>query len=252
MEKIDGEHKRILIELGITPEEIYMANLRKNYEAMARKLQIKFLKSLIENSSDSIIKMDLETAKLMHELRNANNREIINLEVLQEEQEIYPIAIKKLIEQFADIIESNIGIENLREISQNRNLIENVMKKYHGTVDEDFASFLTGTTEEIFDFNEEMVKRAGEMSSKGQEISFRRKMALEFSAEYVSTLNDFEFGSLLKRKKLVTEEQIKSLHRTYKEIGREGLIEEKYLQESWKKIAEEQAASIAKIRKTYS
>lgn len=247
MEKIEGEHRRILIELGITPEEIEIANLRKNYEPIARKLQIRFLKSLIENSSKSTIKMDLETSRLMHELRNANNKEIVNLEVLKEDQEIYPIAIKKLMDQFADIIEEDIGIEKLRGIATNIDLIKSVMEKYLGTINEDFVRFITETTPEIFDFNAEMIKRASDMSSKGRKISFEHKMALECSAEYISTLNDFEFLSLIEGKGLVTEEQRKSLHRTYREIGREGLKKESYMQDAWKKIADEQAKSTEKL-----
>ena len=228
-----------------------MANSKRSYEGIARKLQVIFLKSVIEKSSKNVIRMDEVTSKLMHELRNANNREIVNLEVLQEDQDIYPTATRILVNQFADIVEQDIGLEELRTLSYNNEPalqdVEKIMARYRGMPDERFVSYMMSTTKEIYEFNEEVVRRTHKASNKAQDISFERKLALKFATEYLSTLNDFEFLSLIEQKGLVTEEQSKSLHRKYKEIGREGLIKESYMQEEWKKIAKAQEASTTKL-----
>ena len=255
MEKIDGEHRRILMKLGISADEIDISNSKKSYEGIARKLQVIFLKSVIENSSKSVIRMDEVTSRLMHELRNANNREIINLEVLQEDQDIYPTVARVLVSELSYIIEEGIGLDELRRIAYGDNPslqdVEAIMSRYRGTPDEKFVSYMMGTTKEIYEFNEEVVRRAEKTSyvARGQEISFNMKMRAKFATEYLSTLNDFEFLSLIEQKGYLREEQIKSLHRKYREIGREGLIKESYMQEKWKKITEAQEASIADERR---
>ena len=73
------------------------------------------------------------------------------------------------------------------------------------------------------------------------------KIALEYGAKYLSTLNDIEFFNLLRQTGLITEMQAKSLTRTYREIGGEGLRREVYESPEWVKIAKEQAVETAKI-----
>lgn len=255
IDKIDGEYIDILTSLGITSEEIDMANRTKNYEGIARKLQIIFSKSVIENSTDTSIRMDKNTSKLMHELRNVNNKRIVNLQILKEEQEIYPTAIRMLMNRYADLLTDNFfNIEDLRNISANAVITHSIMRKFEGTVDEGFVRYIIGTTPDIYDFNKIMIEEVSEEEKrKGKfvDIDFDRKMALEFGAEYISTLGDFEFLNLLEANKLITEEQKRSLTRTYRQIGREGLIEQRYIQREWQKRQAKQAEDTAKIgRKT--
>lgn len=241
MENIDGEHARILTSLGISQEEIDEANITRNYERIARKLQVIFVQSLIENSSKSVIRMDPKVSILMNELRNANNREIINLEVLKEDEEIYPDAIRQLMNHYADLILDNFfSIEDLRNVSTNMVVANSFMRKFKGTPDEGFASYILGTTSEIYDFNQRMI---GEVSENPSAISDERKMALEFGAEYLSTLGDYEFLNLLSAQKIITEEQKKSLTRTYRAIGREGLIQESVMPGDWKAVSQAQVDS---------
>lgn len=143
IEKLDGEYIRILKELGITDEEIESANVRHEYEEIARRLQVIFTKSAIENSSKSVIAMDIEKSRLMHELRNLNNREIIDLEVLQEDQDIIPPAIRTLMIHYADLIQENVSLDDLRFASTSYGLQKRLMDRYIGSPDEGFVRYIT-------------------------------------------------------------------------------------------------------------
>lgn len=83
----------------------------------------------------------------------------------------------------------------------------------------------------------ETVSRNLEAQGKAPKLDHERKMRLEFGAEYLSTLSDFEFLNLLISQGIITEEQRKSLTRTYREIGRDGLIKEQYRPKEWQEIA---------------
>jgi len=246
MENIDGEHARILTSLGISEEEIKEANVTRNYEKIARKLQVTFVQSVIKSSSKSVIRMEPKISTLMHELRDANNKEIINLEVLREDGQIYPDAIRKLMNHYADLVLDNFfSVEDLRDISSNMIVANSFMRKFRGTPDEGFASYILGTTPEIYGFNQSMI---GNVSENPAGISDERRMALEFGAEYLSTLGDYEFLNLLSAQKLITEEQKKSLTRTYREIGRQGLIEESTISKEWEAITKAQRDSTESIK----
>lgn len=188
--------------------------------------------------------MDVTTAGYMHKIRDINNEKIINLEVLREDKEIYPIAIKKLINRFAGLtLENTNEIRELREANFNLDLAERFIGNYRGTPDEGFAEFIITTTPEIYDFNEKMIKSCREHN----EISFNQKMALEFGAEYLSTLSDIEFLNLLTSQELITANQRESLTRTYKSIGIEELIKEQSQSEEWKRISKMQAEATQRM-----
>ncbi|MDE5830369.1 MAG: hypothetical protein K2H53_01430, partial [Clostridia bacterium] len=187
---------------------------------------------------------DIDTCRLMHKLRDINNRKIIDLEVLKEDGEIYPEAIRRLMERFADItLGSLLDIKSIRTASTNYDLAKKFIRNYKGTPDERFTKFIISTTPEIYDFNEEMIKKC----NNHNEVSFERKMALEFGAEYLATLSDIEILNLLSEQGLITNEQRASLTRTYKSIGREGLIKEHARMDEWKKISAMQAESTEKM-----
>lgn len=239
---------KILTQLGITKEEIDEANVRKQYEKIARKLQTIFTRSLIEHSTKSVITMDPKVCKLMHELRNINNREVINFQVIQEDTDIYPKAVDDLANSFADIITEDIGVENLRGASEDLSIARSLIGKYEGTENEGFAIYISSTTPDIYDFNSRMVRKIAEDTKEElSEEELKKRMALEFGLEYLSTLSDVEFMNLLVAKGLITEESKKLLTRTYKEIGRERLQKEQYLHKEWQRIAKAQEIDTAKM-----
>lgn len=216
---IEGKHKEILLKFGVTEEEIAGANSRKDYDKIARKVQIVLLKSLIENSSKSVIRLDEKTANLMYEFRKANQDIIFAEKDKRDSTGTYPATIEKLMNYYADMIQNEIGLTNIIGIANNRYYSKMLMDKYGKGVDEDFIRFITSTNPEIYNFNEEMLTEVGKNTKNGQELSFERKMALEFAAEYLSTLNDHLFLKLAKSKKILTKSEYDTLRSEYRNSG---------------------------------
>ena len=216
MDKIDGKHESILLRLGITSEEIAKANARKNYDKIAKKVQIILLKSLMENSTKDEIKLSPEVSDIMYEFRKANQDIIFAEKNKRENVELYSDAIKRLMIYYADMIDENIGVHNLREINKNRFFAKSLMNELGKGVDEEFIRFITGTNSDIYDFNEEMLKKVEENNEEAKKIPFERRMSLEFAAEFLSTLNDHQFIKLAKSKKIITEAQNASIREEYR------------------------------------
>ena len=193
--------------------------------------------------------MSDEISKPMHELRNINNRRIVNFAVLQEDNETYPKAIRILMSRFAIISAENHIIERIGENSEDLEFSKSIIQKYKGTPDEGFVRYMMGVTPEEYEFTKEMLSQAEAKSEKATRLSMNERMALEFGARFLSTLNDIEFFELIKGTKIITEEQAVSLRRTYKEIGRTGLEEEIYVPKEWKAVTEEQERETKKVMK---
>lgn len=295
IEKLDGEYIPVLTSLGITEEEINECNITRNYESIARKLVIIFTKDTIRNSTKQKIKMSPEISKLMHQLRDINNREIVDYVVLQEDNETYSKAIRILMEDMSEILlEDDNTLDEMQNANTNLKLARKMIAKYEGTPYEGFAKYIVGVNPVEYEFTKNMVERASMQArkdeinragkavfsredfsissdfpnrdarikmyiegikngrnldevSKEAEVDPRKKLALEFGAKYLSTLNDFEFFDLIKRAGIINRTQAKSLTRTYREIGREELKRELYELDEWKTIKEEQRAEIAKM-----
>ena len=311
IDKIDGDYVPILNSLGISIEEIERANLRKNYEPIARKLQIIFTKDVIQNSSNGAIRMSEDISRAMHELRNINNREIVKYAVLKEDDETYPKAIKTLMERFSRILLDDDNIDTLGDIENNDEQARKLISQYQGTPYEGFARYLTGITKEEYEFTKDYLTKAIRQSiedeqdkarkailsgdkfiassefpnrderiqkyiayyrEKGIEEGYseeektkyveeeyarqtssealREKLSLEFGARYLATLNDFEFFNLLKETELITDGQAESLTRKYRDIGREGLKKEVYVQEQFGTIMKAQKEDTEKLEHT--
>ncbi len=219
IQTIEGKHKEILLKFGVTEEEIAEANARKDYDKIARKVQIVLLKSLIENSSKSVIKLDEKTANLMYEFRKAN-QDIIFAEKDKRESTVdYPGTIEKLMNYYANMIQNEIGLTNIIGIANNRYYSKMLMEKLGKDSDEDFIRFITSTNPEIYSFNEEMLTEVSKNSENGKELDFERKMALEFAAEYLSTLNDHLFLKLAKSKKILSKSEYEKLKAEYRNSG---------------------------------
>ena len=313
IDKIDEDYIPTLTALGITEEEIKRCNERKNYDLIIRKLQISLTKDVIKNSTSSVIRMSEETSKHLHELRNINNRRIIEYNILAEDNEIYPKAIRTLMEQFADYIISSGLLEELEYGEISNESAKSFMSELDKTQYEDFARYMISITHDDYIFTEEMLYHARKQTiSREQEIArqivfgkkdfkeekgfekrderirkyiekyknmgitdkypeqsilddvenelakeeletnghgFDYKIALEIGARYLSKLNDFEIFNLLKNTGMITEEQARSLSRTYKEIGQEGLRAEHDVQKEFKLLMDEQQEETRKIGK---
>ena len=94
---------------------------------------------------------------------------------------------------------------------------------------------------------EDVGKELGRQEIEGEDQSFDHKIALEIGARYISQLNDIELFKLIKNTGLINEEQAKSLTRTYKEIGQEGLRKEVDMQKGLVELIKEQHEDSKKI-----
>lgn len=246
--EIDGEYIPVLNSLGITSEEIAECNARKNYETIARKLQILFTKDVIQHSSAEAIRMSPEISKAMHELRNINNRRIVKYAVLQEDTDTYPPAIKELMGMFSNVLLLDNNLDRMRNASEDAEFAGNIVSQYEGTIYEGFAKYIAGVTPAEYDFAKRIIERTSEGKDEDTYPNLREKLSLEFGARYIATLNDFEFFDLLLSTGLITDEQAKSLTRKYKDIGQEGLKRELDVPKEFRTIMTEQAKETEKIK----
>lgn len=314
IDKIDEEYIPILTALGITEAEIERCNVSKNYDLIIRKLQILFTKDVIQNSTDSAIRMSDKVSKYMHELRNLNNRRIVKYTILGEDNDIFPASIRTLMNRFAALISENDIIRKIEHRSfDSENVTADLISKYEGTPDEGFIRYMTGISSEEYDFIQEIiydatfktVEREQELAREivlgkkdfqreegyenrderieyyiqyykskeidesyteddatedvdielsreeglGVHLGIDEKIALEFGARYLSKLSDFEMLKLLLRTKLISIEQARSLTRSYKEIGQEGLKREVRMQKELVELIRDQHVETAKIGK---
>ena len=311
IEEIDEEYIPILVALGVSEDEIKKCNTKKNYDSIVRRLQINLTKDVIKNSTSSAIRMSGEISKQLHEFRNLNNRRIVKYNILAEDNEIYPKAIRTLMDELANYIMKSDFLDELDYGEISKQTGEKIVSELKNTPFEDFGSYLVSITHTEYKFTQEMIYQAiiqtiireqeiarqivlgkqefiqqkgyekrdsriakyvdyyknigitekyeelyakrdmeqelasGEYNENGH--GFDKKLALEIGARYLSKLNDFEIFNLIKETGLITEEQAKSLTRTYKEIGRDGIKSEHDVQDGFKKLMEEQIVETKKM-----
>lgn len=229
---LDEDYAKILIEIGITEEEISNANMTKNYKGIVKKVQTIFATSIIENSSKDSIQIDPEMNELLNELKNVNKREITDLEVLTEDEATYPSALETLIHHYAKLLTDNFySIDDIKNIKTNTVLTNSFTRKFGGTPDEGFVRYILDMTPESYNFNKENLGKSKTEKKNENDLikmDLDYKMALELGAEYVATLGDYEFLNLLFMQGIIDDEKRNSLTRTYKVIGKEGIIKERY------------------------
>ena len=116
VDTLDEDYIQVLTALGIDKTEIDTANEEKFYLKIAEKLKEIFVNDVIANSTKGKITMSPRIMTLMNELRNLNNQKAVNNVILEEDQETYPTAIRKLRDKYAQIFMS----ENLDEVIKQR------------------------------------------------------------------------------------------------------------------------------------
>ena len=110
IDTLDEDYIQVLTALGIDKQEIDIANKEKSYSKIEEKLKEIFINDVIENSTKEKITMSPKIMTLMNELRNLNNQKAVNNVILEEDQETYPPAIRKLRDKYAKIfLEENLG-----------------------------------------------------------------------------------------------------------------------------------------------
>ena len=116
VDTLDEDYIQVLTALGIDKTEIDAANEERSYLKLAERLKEIFVNDVIANSTKGKITMSPRIMTLMNELRNLNNQKAVNNVILEEDQETYPTAIRKLRDKYAQIFMS----ENLDEVIKQR------------------------------------------------------------------------------------------------------------------------------------
>lgn len=155
--QIDSEYRAILIQAGIPNELIDECNEKRTYGDVAEKLKEVFIKDLIANSTKKKISMSKEAIELMIKLRDINYRRCTQGSSLNEDEQIYPTAIRILIGRYKEIIDKNGLIEKIK--TQDKSINE-VITAYEGTVDENFVKYICNTNIENFEFMQQIAENA--------------------------------------------------------------------------------------------
>lgn len=177
---LNEEYRVVLRALGITDEEIEECRKTNHYDKIAKRLQTVFINDVIENSDTLNIKMSKETARLMHELRNINNRQIVNFVVLKEDNDTYPPALRKFMNDFANIIAEEGLLLQLKAGKVSDETRESLLKKYKGTPYEKFIQYTCNTNPADFAYTTQIVEEATRQSildeqEKAREIVRKRE-----------------------------------------------------------------------------
>ena len=178
--ELNEEYRVVLRALGITDEEIEEAELTNHYEKIARKLQTIFINDVIKNSTGTVIKMSDEISKLMHELRNINNRQIVNFVVLKEDNGTYPPALRKFMNEFGGMVIEEEMLSSLKDGGISVEKRKELLDKYKGTPYEGFIQYTCNTNQEDFAYTTKIIEEATRQSiwdeqEKAREIARKRE-----------------------------------------------------------------------------
>lgn len=162
--ELNEEYKVVLRELGITDKEIEECKISNHYEKIARKLQTIFINDVIENSTGSVIKMSDKTSRLLHELRNINNRQIVDFVVLKEDNETYPPALREFMNIFGEIVINEGILSQLKNGEISLEMKKELLAKYKGTPYEGFVQYTCNTNPSDFAYTTQIVEETTRQS----------------------------------------------------------------------------------------
>lgn len=163
VDTLDDDYKSILTRLGITEQEIEEANSKKEFGKIAERIKEIFINDVIKNSTRQKIKMSEEIMNLMNELRSLNNEKIVDNVILVEDQQTYPVAIRMLMNRYANIILQNGLLEKLPNADKDMQ-INRELASYEGTPDEGFIKYICNTNKKDFEFTTKIVEGATRQS----------------------------------------------------------------------------------------
>lgn len=306
--ELNDEYISVLTSLGITKEEIDICKQKGEYDSIAKRIQTILINDVVKNSDETVIRMSQENSKLMHQLRNINNEQIVDYVVLKEDNETYPVAIKTLMNKFQNIILEDNLLPRLQNANSDMEINAELEEKYKDSPYLGFINYICKTNPDDYQFTVDMIDEATKQSVsdelenareyvqnnkafipnpefpnrdarikkyieyyQGKDLenykpeqimqdiqtiinninnsdkrsnsylSRDERIAMEFGAKYISTLNDIEFMQLLQNTQIINSEQFASLTRKYKDID---LKSEVYVQPNWKKITNAQKESV--------
>ena len=164
---LDDDYINILTKIGITREEIDIANTKKDYVRIKERIREIFINDVIKNSTKRKIKMSDEMTILMGELIVLNTSKAVNKVVLTEDKETYPPAIRQLISEFKDIIIGNGVLPKLSKAGQDMG-INRELEQYKDTPYEGFINYICKTNPDDYEFTVKIVEEATKQSVRDE------------------------------------------------------------------------------------
>lgn len=173
IDKLDEEYMNVLVPIltsdkKTTPQEavqfINTAVIKQKYNELAHKLQLIFAKDVIQNSTKEKIAMSDEMSKLMHSLRDINNRKVVNYVLMEEDHEIYPKALEELMKECSQIILDEKILKQLNGADEDMRLSEELTEKYKDTPYIGFIKYIAKTNEKDFKWTQNMLEKARKQS----------------------------------------------------------------------------------------
>lgn len=156
---LDEDYIRILTKIGIAKEEIDMANTKKDYVQLIERIREIFINDVIKNSTKRKIQMSDEMMIRMGELIDLNNIKAVKKVVLTEDKQTYPPAIRRLMNEFKNIIIENGLLPRLPKANSDMKLNKD-LEQYKSTPYEGFVNYICRTTPEEYAFIEKIVEEA--------------------------------------------------------------------------------------------
>ena len=158
--ELNEEYISILTKIGITEEEIKIANQNGNYDGIAKRVQEIWIQDTIENSSNMCIKMSKEQGNLQRQLVALNNKKIVDFVVLQEDNQTYPKALRTLMNAFGNLVLKENLLTRLPELFKNPEQKKEFIGKYKNTPFYEFVKYTCDSTEEDLEYTIKIVEEA--------------------------------------------------------------------------------------------
>lgn len=219
--KIDGneydfyaEYQKAFKELGMSDDsldKLLACKTEEDYDNFAKGMQKIFIEDVKKNTKRNNIRMSPEVSKVMHRIRDINNKLMVNYTVMKEDHEQYVPALEGMMKSAgrfltktgiidANNIEDSLIAKFYNDPKQTELLLDSA-KNHELTYG--FAKYISNITPEDFAFTIESCKKAFEETIKG-EIDVARAVttgsvdAVEIQAEgkkkerIESFIRDFE------------------------------------------------------------
>lgn len=174
--ELDDEYIEVLTQIGISKQEIYEANETKNYDDIAKKIQKIWIQDIVQNSDLTNIQMSEKQDLLLKQLISINNKKIVNYVVLQEDNDTYPPALKKLMNAFGRVVLREGLLESLKEPNdpKNQEQFETLKEKYKNTPIYGFIEYTLNTSKEDFEYTQKIVKEATKQGIEDEQEKARQ------------------------------------------------------------------------------
>lgn len=184
--KIDGqdyefyeEYWKAFRALGMSDDSLdrlLACKTEEEYDNFAKEMQAIFIADVKKSSRRNNIRMSPEVSKVMHTIRDINNKLMVNYTVMKEDHEQYVPAMEDYMKGANKFFVKNglIDFDNVRnskigQLSSNSEARQELLDRYgNNELTRDLTEFIAGITPEDFEFTVASCERSFEETIKGE------------------------------------------------------------------------------------